>query len=59
MITKTQDSSFTALEDSVNEIFCNMKPGYAEKADDAVMTTPIIVAAAATVVIGSTLCLIC
>ncbi|MBX9717807.1 MAG: cypemycin family RiPP [Microbacteriaceae bacterium] len=48
-----------SIEDAVNEIFCNVKPGFMESTNDPVMTTPALVPAAVVTVIGSTLCLVC
>jgi len=47
------------IEDTVNEMFCNVKPGFMESANEPVMATPIIVPAAVVAVTGSTLCLVC
>lgn len=49
----------SSVEDAVNDIFCNVKPGFMKPANDPVMTTPALVPAAVVTVIGSTLCLVC
>lgn len=51
--------SYENIADAVNLRFATVEPGYGQAADAPVMTTPMVPAAVAMTVQGSTLCLVC
>jgi hypothetical protein len=49
-----------ALEDAVNDAFCDVEPGFVNAHNEPAMTTPAVaIVSVQTLVVGSTVCLIC
>jgi hypothetical protein len=58
MTTATLAPHDATIEDAVNECFASIEDGFINSHNEPAMTTPTVIAVQ-TVVVGSTICLIC